>query len=54
MKRQPDNAEFLYADTGELVGMIKANGSGPKFYVVREANYTDIADLIETKPVNEK
>ncbi len=49
MKRQQDSAEFLYSDTGELVGFFKQNGGGLKLYQVREATYTDLQDLIEAK-----
>lgn len=51
IQHRQESAEFLYSDTGELVGFFKAQPDGPKLYTANPATYSELSEIIEAKKV---
>ncbi len=48
MKRCSESADFLYSDSGQLVGFYKQQ-DGLKLFTVKEATVTDLPEIFDQK-----
>jgi hypothetical protein len=51
MNHREESAEFLYSDTGDLVGFFKQEDGTPKLYTAKPATYSELSEIIEAKKV---